>query len=49
MIFDLNTHERIGTIRSQKPDILSLIFVTPDRLLVGQVDGFIDIVKFVGN
>lgn len=49
MIYDLNSHERVGTIKSQKPDVLSLIYVTPERLLIGQVDGFIDIVKFVGN
>jgi len=49
MMFDLNSHERVGTIKSQKPDILSLIYVTPDRLLIGQVDGYMDIIKFVGN
>lgn len=49
MIYDLDTHERVGTIKSQKPDVLSLLFVTPERLIVGQVDGYIDLVKFVGN
>lgn len=49
MIFDLQTHERVGTIKSQKPDVLSLLYVTPDRLVIGQIDGYIDIVKFSGN
>ena len=49
MIFDLNSHERVGTIKAQQADVLSLLYLTPDRLVMGQVDGYIDIVKFVGN
>jgi len=49
MIYDLETHERVGTLKAQKPDVLSLLFVTPERLIVGQVEGYIDIIKFVGN
>ena len=48
-IYDLDAHDRVGQIKAQKSDITALLYVTHDRLVVGQIEGYIDVIKFTGT
>ena len=48
-IYDLDAHDRVGQVKAQQSDITSLLYVTHDRLVVGQVEGYIDVIKFTGT
>ena len=48
-IFDNSNFAQIGEITVQQNDITVLVYVRTDILVVGQVQGCIDVVLFVGN
>ena len=45
-IYDVNDYEKLGQVSVQRPDITALLYVRDDVLIVGQVQGHIDVITF---
>ena len=46
VIYDYLSFEKVCSFSVQQNEVTSMLFVTHDKLLVGQVQGFIDVVVF---
>ena len=48
-VYDMVTHKKVSETKCQQSDITSMLYVTNDRLIIGQAGGYIDVIKFTGN
>ena len=45
----MTTYRKVSEVRCQQSDVTAMLYLTSDRLIIGQAGGYVDVCKFNGD